>query len=182
MRFLQLLSRRHQVGGPDPCRLASIKHRQFQPAIYTWIGHAKPLQFTLQPHGMRVERGRAEMEMQITDHSLDIGAVFDGTAERCTLYLGNHFIVPQVLRRKGLASACLQAMRHCFQIGAFGRAAPRQAVYLQGTFEDEGAAFSRAMCNGVLPTKAAPALVDELRFERAQRCLTVDIPPVELKA
>ena len=38
------------------------------------------------------------------------------------------------------------------------------------------------MCNGVLPTKPAPALVNELRFEHAQRYLNVDIPPAELKA
>ena len=171
---------RKRPAGPDGTRLRSIEWREFAPALFTWYGRDQTLQLTIQLSGMRYENGTASVELQVLDHGLQIACVLEGSETDANLYLGNWFIVPPQLRRRGLASAVLLACLQTFQQAAFGRQLSTQRVRLEGYFVDEGAAFSRAACHGIQPTKARPALMDLERMKRSAQKLQMDTPPRSL--
>ena len=172
--------RRKRPAGPDRNRLSSIEWMEFAPAMFTWYGSDQTLQLTIQLGGMQRENGIAKAELQVLDHGLQIVCVLEGSETDANLYLGNWFIVPPQLRRRGLASAVLLACLQTFQQAAFGRQLSTQRVRLEGYFVDEGAAFSRAACHGIQPTKARPALMDLERMKRSAQTLQMDTPPRSL--
>lgn len=116
---------------------------------------------------MRVEHGVSTMEIRIRDYGLLIDSVVEGNEGQLSIYLGNYFIVPSDLRRVGLATACIAAVRQAFQIAAFGRAMPNQATVLEGYFVGPGQGWALSMCDGRLPTKARPASANLQRLHAA---------------
>ena len=172
------LVRRVQTGGPDRARLAAVDWREFDAASFTWCGPGQRLPITVQLCSLRIENGIATAHMKVLDHGLEIACVLEGSETRATLYLGNSFIVPPGMRRRGLASAVLLACMRSFQHASFGRVLQAQTVRLEGYFVGDGAQFALAMCNGVQPTKASPALMDMGRLARSAGHLVMDRPPV----
>lgn len=138
-----------------------------------------PLEIALLLSSMRVEHGVSTMEIRIRDHGLLIDSVVEGSEGQVLIYLGNYFIVPSELRRMGLATACVAAVRQAFQIAAFGRAMRDQTAVLEGYFVGPGQSWALAMCDGKLPTKARPASVNLQRLHEAEAKLELLMPPKE---
>lgn len=69
---------------------------------------------------MRAGQGVSTMEIRIRDDGLLIDSVVEGNESQILIYLGNYFIVPSEMRRIGLATARIAAIRQAFQIAAFG--------------------------------------------------------------
>ena len=176
--FFRGLLRRPQSGGPDRNRLAAVAWHEFDAAAFTWYGSGQKLPITVQFCSLRFEGGISSARLKVLDHGLEIACNLDGSETHATLYLGNSFIVPPGLRRRGLASAVLLACLQSFQHASFGRVLQAQQIRLQGYFVDDGARFALAVCNGIQPTKANPALMDMERLARSAGHLVMDRPPV----
>jgi hypothetical protein len=171
------LRRLTRSGHLGQARRSSAQWLEFSDASFTWRGDEQDLSLTIQLGSLTLEGGWATVEMRIFDHGLKIVCIMEGTASDALLYLGNWFIVPPQLRRRGLARAALLACIQTFQHAAFGRAIDTQRVRLEGTFVGDGKAFSRAACNGIQPTNASPEYLDKAWLKLAEESLRMDFPP-----
>jgi len=128
---------------------------------------ADPLEVALSPFSMLVEGGISTADIRVRGHGLWIDSAVEGDERRLLVYLGNHFFVPSELRRAGVATACIAAVRQTFQIAAFDQVRPDQKTVLEGLFVGAGERWALAMCDGKLQTKACPAEVDLGRLQAA---------------
>lgn len=162
----------------------AIEIRTFSPARFRFNNQqrcdADALELTLALSSMRVEHGIRTMEVRLRDYGLLINSVVEGDESRVLVYLGNYFIVPPELRRTGLATASIAAIRQAFQIAAFGRMRPHQKTVLEGYFVGPGQDWALAMCAGKLPTKSCPAAVDLQRLHAVEARLQLLTPPLPL--
>lgn len=179
------LAQRLIPGQPAPSRVGraagQVDLRLFSPAKFVVrdLPHrSEPLELTLDLLSMRLQDGRACTEIHIHDHGLRIEAVLDGQDDSLVVYLGNYFIVPPELRRAGVATACIAAMRQAFQLAAYGELRPEQPAVLEGYFVDRGVDWALSMCAGVLPTKAVPALIAPARLSAGEHRLQMLVPPI----
>ncbi|MFM8900199.1 MAG: hypothetical protein ACKOF9_09675 [Burkholderiales bacterium] len=166
--------------GPARARISAVEWCDVSPASFRWTDGCLALDFAVQISSLRNENGIALAELKVTDHGLQVVCVLEGSKEDAVLYLGNWFIVPAALRRRGLARAVLTACLQAFHQAAFGRVLDAQRVRLQGYFVGDGEMFARATCFGELPTKAKPARLDVLQLRRATRQLLLVKPPLPL--
>ncbi|MDT8998342.1 hypothetical protein RQP53_03520 [Paucibacter sp. APW11] len=173
--------RRGRQSSATASSASTIAFRDFTPASFDWSGRNHALQFNVQLAWVKHKGERASVTLKVIDHGIQIESVLDGTETEAVLYLGNYFIVPAQLRRCGLASAVLMACIETFQIAAFGRALPAQRLWLEGLFMGDGARFSSAMCDGVQPTKEAPAAINLRKLASAAGSLSLLSPPVEVQ-
>ena len=179
MDIMRLL-RRNRPASPSQVRTTEAEWREFSAASFTWCDDAQTLQFTVDVGSVKVASGFASVELKVFDHGLQIVCLVDGSESDAILYLGNWFIVPPQLRRRGLARAVLLACMQTFQLAAFGRELSEQRVHLQGYFIGAGVMFSRAACHGVQPTKAEPAPVDMAWMSRSKATLQMDSGPIRI--
>jgi hypothetical protein len=133
---------------------------------------ADTLEIALSPFSMRIEGSISTAEIRVRGHGLQIDSVLEGDGHRLLIYLGNYFIVPPELRRAGVATACIAAVRQAFQKAAFDQLRPDQKTVLEGYFVGPGEHWALAMCDGKLPTKACPAEVNLGRLQAAESKLT----------
>jgi len=149
----------------------------FYPATFEWTGGDTPLLFQIQVLGMQLDGSEASVEMRIVDHGLHMVSILDRTDDRTSIYLSNFFIVPDALKRKGLATATLEAMRQCLDSTLAHESSRHDRVHLTGSFINEGIKFSSALCQGIIPSGSRPRLIDPARLAGAQRHLHMTIAP-----
>ena len=172
LESLRRLARRmlQQPSGPT----AAIRTVAFfSPAEFEWEGPSGPLRFTIAAEAMRRTGPRREMELSIIGHGVKIIAVLDGTPDAMLIYLGNYFMVPEHLKRLGLATSCLATLREVFQVVSFGAALADQPTSLEGFFVGEGVHYAKGVCAGHQPMKGAPAQMNLDRLVAARRRVTV---------
>lgn len=171
LAFWRRLLSKANVGSRPFLAASQVEIREFSAARFLLDSRpprTAPLEIALSRFSMRVEGGISTAEIQIRSHGLQIDSVVEGDERRLLVYLGNYFIVPPELRRAGVATACIAAVRQAFQIAAFDQLWPDQKTVLEGYFIGPGEHWALAMCNGKLPTKACAAEVNLGRLQTAE--------------
>lgn len=164
---------------PASIELVGVVFREFSPIVFIWTDPISSLELPLRVTFcvMRTYRNSiTEVELNIDQEGFRVQACITYTSERLHIYLGNNFLVPATLRRRGLALAALVATAETIQYALTGETDPDQPIKLEGQFVNDGAYFARSVCD-TIPYKGQSANMNPEKLDKARSQLTLKTKP-----
>lgn len=156
-----------------------IIHKNFTDAVFEWKVDSQPDSFPI-----RVKFGRlaiagynqTDVELNIDHDGLRAQSIVRGIEGGTSVYLGNDFLVPAYLRRKGLGRAMVIALAQAHNIATYGDRRTDIPILLEGLFVNAGESFANRVCEG-LPRKGSPSrLRPEVVKDVTERLVLVTSP------
>lgn len=151
---------------------------EFSAAQFNWQStqDMTPLPLTVKFNIVKTyEDGSSQAELNIDHDGMRAQALVVNNSYGTTVCLGDCFWVPNQMKRKGLATAMVVAIAQAYHFAVYGKLINKRLL-LEGLFVNEGAAFSKAICE-LAPKKRQASTLREAAVQRAQRQLSLRVAP-----